>query len=187
LKEGDRDSSVWWRMISGIRSGVGVGAENWFEDNIRRVVGEGSNTYFWLDKWVGSAPLKVQFPRLFDLIIDKGATVREMAERGWAVGGGAWVWRRRLLAWEEETVAKCAGLLANFVLQENNIDRWRWILDPVKGYFVRGTYQYLTSPIAPVEWGLSDMVWLKQVPLKVSVFIWRLLRNRLPTKDNLVH
>jgi len=96
------------------------------------------------------------------------------------------VWRRHLLAWEEETVAKCAGLLANFVLQENNIDKWRWILDPVKGYFVRGTYQYLTSPIAPVERGLSDMVWLKQVPLKVSVFVWRLLRNRLPTKDNLV-
>jgi len=51
LKEGERDSSVWWRMLSGIRSGVGV--ENWFEDNIHRVVGEGSSTYFWLDNWVG--------------------------------------------------------------------------------------------------------------------------------------
>lgn len=104
-------------MLSGIRSGVGVGAENWFEDNIRTAVGEGSNTYFWLDNSVGGgAPLRVQFPRIFYFIIDKGATVREMAERGWAVGGGAWVWRRRLLAWEEETVVECAGLLADFVL-----------------------------------------------------------------------
>lgn len=38
-----------------------------------------------------------------------------------------------------------------------------------------------------MERGLSDMVWLKQVPLKVSIFVWRLLRNRLPTKDNLGH
>ena len=186
LKEGGRDNSVWWRMICGIRSGVGVGAENWFEDNVRRVVSEGSSTYFWLDNWVGGAPLRVQFPRLFDLIIDKEATVREMAERGWAIGGGAWVWRRRLLAWEEETVVDCVGLLADFVLQENTIDRWRWILDPINGYSVRGTYQYLTSPALPVERGLSDMVWLKHVPLKVSVLVWQLLQNKLPTKDNLV-
>lgn len=127
-------------MLYGIRSGVGVGVENWFEDNIRTAVGEGSSTYFWLDNSVGGAPLRVQFSRIFHLIIDKGATMREMAERGWEVGGGAWVWRRRLLAWKEETIVECAGLLADFVLQENNTDMWRWILDPIKGYYVRGTY-----------------------------------------------
>jgi hypothetical protein len=98
LKEGGRDSSVWWQMLSGVRRGVGVGMEGWFEDNIRRRVGGGSETYFWTDNWVGGAPHRVQFPRLFDLATDKGATVREMVERGWEVGGGAWVWRRRLLA-----------------------------------------------------------------------------------------
>jgi hypothetical protein len=30
------------------------------------------------------------------------------------------------------------------------------------------------------------LIWHKQVPLKVSVFAWRLLRDRLPTKSNLV-
>jgi len=38
----------------------------------------------------------------------------------------------------------------------------------------------------PLERGLVDDVWLKQVPLKVSLFVWRLFRNRLPTKDNLL-
>jgi hypothetical protein len=28
-------------------------------------------------------------------------------------------------------------------------------------------------------------VWHKNIPSKVSLFVWRLLRNRLPTKDNL--
>jgi hypothetical protein len=32
----------------------------------------------------------------------------------------------------------------------------------------------------------SDLIWHQQIPLKVSVMVWRLLRNRLPTKDNLV-
>jgi hypothetical protein len=30
------------------------------------------------------------------------------------------------------------------------------------------------------------LVWHKQVPLKVSIFAWRLLRDQLPTKTNLV-
>jgi hypothetical protein len=32
----------------------------------------------------------------------------------------------------------------------------------------------------------SNLIWHKQVALKVFVLAWRLLRNRLPTKDNLV-
>ncbi|RHN55201.1 putative reverse transcriptase zinc-binding domain-containing protein [Medicago truncatula] len=34
---------------------------------------------------------------------------------------------------------------------------------------------------------LVDDVWHKNIPSKVSLLLWRLLRNRLPTKDNLVH
>jgi len=109
-----------------------------------------------------------------------------MEEKWWAVGGGAWVWRRRLLTWEEESVTECAALLFDIVLQDTTVDRWRWILDPIQGYSVRGTYQYLTSSDSLEERGRYDMVRLKHVLLKVSVFVWRLLRNRLSTKDNLV-
>jgi len=34
---GGRDSSVWWRMLSDIRCGVGVGVESWFEENVCRL------------------------------------------------------------------------------------------------------------------------------------------------------
>lgn len=39
-KEGGSDSSVWWRMMVGIRSGVGSGEGSWFEENVCRVVGK---------------------------------------------------------------------------------------------------------------------------------------------------
>ena len=77
-------------------------------------------------------------------------------------------------------------MLHNIVLQEHTINRWRWILDPINGYSVKGTYQCLTMLHAPPERGLFDVVWQKYVPSKVSVLAWRLLRNRLPTKGNLV-
>jgi len=64
--------------------------------------------------------------------------------------------------------------------------QWRWHLDSINGYSVKGTYHFLTTIDAPLEWGLFDDVWHKQALLKVSIFAWRLLCNRLPTKDNLV-
>lgn len=33
---------------------------------------------------------------------------------------------------------------------------------------------------------LTDLVWHNQVSSKVSIFVWRLIRDRLPTKSNLV-
>jgi hypothetical protein len=177
---------VWWRMMSGIRSGVGFGEGSWFEENVHRVVGGGSITYFWLDNRVGGAPLCVRFPRLYDLAKNKGVMVREMDRRGWVVGGDAWEWRRRLLAWEEESVTECSSLLCNIVLQDHVLDRWRWVMDLINGYCVKGVYQYLMLSDASLDRGFFDVAWLKQVPLKVSIFVWRLLCNRLPTKDNLI-
>jgi hypothetical protein len=46
--------------------------------------------------------------------------------------------------------------------------------------------QLLTSQEAVTLGDAEDLLWHKQVPLKVSIFLWRLLRDRLPTKTNLV-
>jgi len=55
----------------------------------------------------------------------------------------------------------------------------RWLL-------VKGAHKL---PISQVSYNVavtSDLIWHKQVPLKVSILAWRLLRDRLLTKDNLV-
>jgi len=44
----------------------------------------------------------------------------------------------------------------------------------------------LTSQVVQTPDLLFDLIWRKQVPLKVSILVWWLLRNRLPTKDNLL-
>jgi hypothetical protein len=41
------------------REGIGSGVGSWFDDNIRRVVGNGRNTFFLTDNWLGGAPLKL--------------------------------------------------------------------------------------------------------------------------------
>jgi len=61
------------------------------------------------------------------------------------------------------------------------------MLDPINGYTVRGAYRFITSTGDLVDRNQVDDVWHKHVPSKVSLLAWRLLRNRLPTKDNLAH
>jgi hypothetical protein len=90
-------------------------------------VGNGSKTFFWTGNWLGGVPLNLQFSRLFELSVNKDCSVEEMARVGWEEGGNGWVWRRRLLAWEEESVRECAYLLNNVVFQENIHDQWRWL------------------------------------------------------------
>lgn len=47
-------------------------------------------------------------------------------------------------------------------------------------------YRFLTNNGNSVDRTLVDDIWHKQIPSKVYLFVWRLLHNRLPTRDNLV-
>jgi hypothetical protein len=103
------------------------------------------------------------------------------------VGGEAWQWRRRLLAWEEELVEECRDFFLPVSLQESVTDRWLWLPNQDGGYTVRGVYDTLTSQEQPQLHQNMELIWHKQVPIKVSILAWRLLRDRLPTKHNLAN
>ncbi|CAJ2631371.1 uncharacterized protein LOC123893952 [Trifolium pratense] len=66
-------------------------------------------------------------------------------------------------------------------------EMWQWRPDPDTGYTVRGAYQILTSQASVTLHVAENLIWHPQVPLKVSIFAWRLLRDRLPTRANLVN
>jgi len=52
-------------------------------------------------------------------------------------------------------------------------------------YTVQSAYNFLNANVtADLPVSVSSL-WHKDVPLKVTLFAWRLFRNRLPTKDNL--
>ena len=89
--------------------------------------------------------------------------------------------------WEEELLEECRLLLSNVYLQPLSFDVWQWQPDPNEGYSVRGVYAMLTNQKMPHVRQCDELVWHKQVLLKVSIFAWRLLRDRLPTKSNLVN
>ena len=50
---------------------------------------------------------------------------------------------------------------------------------------VWGVYHFLTGPQVHQHNAVSDLIWHKYVPLKVSVFTRHLMCNKLPTRDDL--
>ncbi|GAU37762.1 hypothetical protein TSUD_102790 [Trifolium subterraneum] len=186
LCAGGASGSPWWRAIERIRDGGGEIGGGWFGENITKKVGDGSDTFFWTNSWVDETPLCERFGRLFDLAENNSTSVAEMFSLGWGAGGEAWVWRQPLRAWEEEMLEECQTLLLTVSLQDHFSDRWEWRPDLDSGYTVRGAYQLLTDQdVAPLDVA-AGLIWHSQVPLKVSILAWRLLRDRLPTKANLI-
>lgn len=78
-------------------------------------------------------------------------------------------------------VTECRTLLANVVLQITIFDKWRWRLDNSGSYSVRSVYEVLTKYENIQTDAASGLIWHRHVPLKVYIFAWRLLQNRLPT------
>ena len=84
VKEGGHKASVWWRDITTLRS------EEWFHGNVSQVVGDGNNTLFWTDVWVGGMSLRERFTRLYELSVLKSEYVFNMHLLRWGSEGGAW-------------------------------------------------------------------------------------------------
>jgi hypothetical protein len=97
VKDGGRRGSSWWKEITRLRDGVSEATRRgWFAEGVERRVGNGEETLFWLDPWLGDVPLSVRYRRLFDLSLYRSSTVAAMSDLGWESGGAAWAWRRAL-------------------------------------------------------------------------------------------
>ena len=169
--------------MSRLRDRDSDGDCGWFEGHMLRRVGDGSEMSFWFDRWLREVPFCVRLRWLFDLTENKFMTVANLFSVDSEQWGDLWRWRRNLWQWEEEMLMERRTLLLDVFLSPNVSDRWVWLPDPSDGYTVRGAYNLLTSQDRSGEASTSDLVWHNQV----SVFAWRLLLDRLPTKTNLIH
>nr|GFC33469.1 RNA-directed DNA polymerase, eukaryota, reverse transcriptase zinc-binding domain protein [Tanacetum cinerariifolium] len=94
------------------------------------------------------------------------------------------LWRRDLfLGREIEELEFFNSVIIGLSLQDG-VDEWMWSLDTSGSFKV----SILDSRIDSLGLSQSDPVtlWNELILKKVNIFFWRLIRNRLPTKTNLV-
>ncbi|KAL4565506.1 hypothetical protein LXL04_029604 [Taraxacum kok-saghyz] len=138
-------------------------------------MGNGRDTFFWEDCWIGDRPLAAVFPRLAALERNRSCTVAD--RRG--VDGWTWEWQRPLEGRSRTRYDEMMHVLADFCCTEAS-DGWRWMLGTDDGFTVRETRRWIDDRVLPV--GLIQTRWCDLVPRKVNIFIWRMQWQRIPTR-----
>ena len=64
-------NSVWWNNLINIKNGAGVGSGRWFDANVGREVGDGTQTLFWWDPWIDDIVLKKKLVAFLILLLIK--------------------------------------------------------------------------------------------------------------------
>jgi hypothetical protein len=67
LEVGGRSGSSWWQEVAKIRYGLDEVEWVWFQEGVTRMVGDGADTLFWHDPWLGGVSFRVRFSRHFEL------------------------------------------------------------------------------------------------------------------------
>ncbi|GKV04879.1 hypothetical protein SLEP1_g16976 [Rubroshorea leprosula] len=95
-----------------------------FDDGFIRKLGDGSNTRFWKDAWMGNSPLMFSYPRLFCLTLSKDALVAELKLGN--VDGWAFQWRRPPFGRELDELERLEDSLRNLNLSDGRLDKFIW-------------------------------------------------------------
>ncbi|XP_057811357.1 uncharacterized protein LOC131025574 [Salvia miltiorrhiza] len=166
-------------------------AGKWFHNNLKRVIGDGRDTSFWSCVWLGSRPLKDEFPRLFWLCEDRNATVNDMGK--WCDGRWVWEvkWKCELREREVESVNSLMETISGFPPCAGKKDTWEWKADKGGVYSTNSAYRAIkdlnqtnqTCDNASMQF---RKLWKAPATQKARMTAWRALKNRLPTCDNLI-
>nr|KAJ0208844.1 hypothetical protein LSAT_V11C400207080 [Lactuca sativa] len=172
-------SGVWMRMVNLVWNLHNNGKIPF--DSMRRQVGNGVSIRFWLDVWVGDIILKARFLWLFAMAVNGEAVISDY----WV--GNSWEipWRRSISGGVLESHLQQLHEMLDSVHITDRIDLWRWSLGVEDMFSVKSARSRLD--LMSFSMGDSPTRWNISLPIKINIFIWRLILNRLPTRSNLHH
>ncbi|KAF1863780.1 hypothetical protein Lal_00030885, partial [Lupinus albus] len=148
-------ASSWWKDLGKVGSSVEV-TRGWFDDNIWKEIGDGLQTLFWLE-------IKVSNWFSLDYFV-----LLQIINLG-----------------EESLAQNLYDLIHNHSCKRSSLDRWRWSLDASGDYVVKIVYlAQLIHQQSLIGKELTNC-WINCVPLTICCFVWKLIRGRLPTRDEL--
>ncbi|GKC54978.1 RNA-directed DNA polymerase, eukaryota [Tanacetum coccineum] len=142
-------------------------------------VGDGLRTSFWNDLWIGDNQLKISFPHLFALEVNKDCSVADKLNAPFTAS-----FRRQTRGGPEAQQLEQLTNLLDSVSLSNMEDRCFWDLNGEGVFQVKDVRSVLDETFLPKE--NIPTRWVKSIPIKVNVFVWKLVQDRIPTRLNLM-
>jgi hypothetical protein len=141
------------------------------------IVGNGMDTRFWEDTWLGDKPLSQQYPSLYSIVQWKQVLVANVLSHI-----PLNISFRMLSATKRTLWLQLVQRLMNVHLNEEK-DNFIWGLTNSGQYTVKSLYLDLINDDTKY---LKKYIWKMKVCLKIKIFMWFLHRKEILTKDNLI-
>jgi hypothetical protein len=140
-------------------------------------LGDGMNTRFWEDTWLGDKPLADQYPSLYSIVHRKQVSVANVLNQAplnisfrRTLSDGRW---RLWLHLVERLM---------HINLTSETDTFVWGLTKSGRYTVKSMYLDIINDDTKF---LRRYIWKMKVPLKIKIFMWFVHRKEILTKDNL--
>nr|GEW13957.1 RNA-directed DNA polymerase, eukaryota, reverse transcriptase zinc-binding domain protein [Tanacetum cinerariifolium] len=147
--------------------------------DLLKKVGNGENTSFWDDSWLGEVALKVLYKMLYALEMCKSIHVAEKMGHPSLSHSFCRMPRGGV---EQENYGLLCSKVADLVLP-NISDRWYWSLEGSQEFLFKSSRILIDNTILPKAEVLTR--WLRVVPIKLNVHAWMVFLDKLPTRANL--
>nr|GEX91450.1 RNA-directed DNA polymerase, eukaryota, reverse transcriptase zinc-binding domain protein [Tanacetum cinerariifolium] len=143
------------------------------------VTGNDSTTRFWHDIWYGDICFKEKFKRLFNLELQKDANV---ASKFQASNVASSFRRPPRSGIKNSQFIELEQILLSISLSSVS-DRWSWTLHGHGDFSVKSAREVIDKHVLVVS--PSQNRWPNVLPIRLNVFSWRMMLDRLPTMSNL--
>ncbi|KAJ9559863.1 hypothetical protein OSB04_005023 [Centaurea solstitialis] len=171
--------SAWRNVLRVVKELDDLGTN--FSGSFRRVVGEGKETSFWKDRWLGESNFLLAFPRLARLEVDLSSKIADKSlwvEDRWVWN---WSWRRVPRGREIGELVEFERVLSGWSPVRGRVDKWEWSASSDGTFSTKKVRELLgEGERVVVEGGGTE--WCSVIPRKVNVFMWRARLDRLPTR-----
>ncbi|XP_071714472.1 uncharacterized protein [Rutidosis leptorrhynchoides] len=145
----------------------------------KRKVGNGANTKFWKDIWIGDCSLASRFGRIFSLDMNGDCTIADRFINGVWV----WDWSRELTSCRHQALLQDLKLVIDSFVLGDQMDSWACTISKQSCYLVKDGRMMIDNMLLPSN-GHSTR-WINTLPRKVNIFMWRVELNKLPSRLNL--
>jgi hypothetical protein len=146
------------------------------------VIGDGTNTYFWKDKWLDGKRIKEIAPTLYAMVPKRIINTHKVSE---ALLNQRWIsdFRGALSLVVLLDFFQLYRLLEDVVLQPGAPDSHLWRLSSSGKYSTKSAYNALLQ--GAISFEPAERIWKTWAPGKCRFFMWLVEHNRCWTSDRL--
>ena len=177
--------SIWWQDIMVVTHDHQL--LNVLQNETKWRMRSGDKIRFWEDCWnVDGELLKRKYPRLYLISCQQQKLINQVGRHMESTWEWKLEWRRPLFDNEVDAAVAFMGDISQVTIQQHIADGWVWKPEHSGNYSTRSAYNLLHGGVAEeiADYAFGDL-WKLKILVKVSIFAWRLIRDRLPTKSNL--